>query len=63
MFHQTTCDVEAELGTDRGTPRTLTKHRLSIGLGAKISAQYFTYWGELEQRTWEYEEEFEPVRK
>ena len=56
-FHLTTDDVTAELDTHRVTPRTLTKHRLTRGLGGKIAVQYYTYWDGLERPTWEHEEE------
>lgn len=56
-FHLTTDDVTAELETHRVTPRTLTKHRLTRGLGGKIAVQYSTYWDGLERPTWEHEEE------
>ena len=57
-FHLTADDdLIAELDTHRVTPRKITKHRLTRGLGGRIAVQYLTYWDELERPTWEHEEE------
>ena len=56
-FHLTTDDVTAELNTHRVTPRKLSKHRPTRGLGGKIAVQYYTYWDELKRPTWEHEED------
>ena len=49
--------MTAELDIHRVTPQELRKHRVTKGLGGKISGQYYTYWGELEIPTWEHEED------
>ena len=56
-FHLTTDDVTAELDAHRVTPRKLSKHRLTRGLGENVGVPYYTYWGELERPTWEHEED------
>ena len=56
-FHLTTDDVTAELDPHHVTPRRLSKHRPTRGLGGEIPVQYYTYWDELEHSTWEQEED------
>ena len=56
-FHLTVDVVAVELDTHRVTPRDVTKHRLTQGLGGIIAVQYFTYWDKLERPTWEPEDE------
>ena len=50
-FHLMTDDMTAYLDTQRVTPRSLPKHRLTRGLGGKIAVQHYTYWDDIERPT------------
>ena len=56
-FNLAADDVNVELDTHRVTPRNVTKHKLTRGLGGKIEVHHLTYWDELERRTLEHGEE------
>ena len=61
-FHLTAKDVCMELDQRRINPTTITKHRISRGLGGKNAAQYYTSWDEVSVKTWEHETDLEQYR-
>ena len=58
-FHLTAEDVCMELDQFRIKPTTITKHRISRGLGGKNAVQYYTGWDEVTVKTWEHETDLE----
>ena len=58
-FHLTVDDVNIELDSYRVTPRSIVSHRILRGFSGTVSVQYLTSWNELENTSWETEQDLE----
>ena len=58
-FHLTAEDVCMNLNNYRIKPTTITKHRISRGLGGNNAVQYCTSWDEVTVNSWEHETDLE----
>ena len=56
-LHLTEEDVSVQLDTYRLKPTKIVSHRISRGMGGKLSVQYLVYWENLERPRWEHEED------
>ena len=55
-LHLTEEDVSVQLDTYRLKPTKIVSHRISRGMGGKLSVQYLVYWENLERPRWEQED-------
>ena len=58
-FHLTADDVNMETYSYRITPRSIVSHRTLRGFSGTVSVQYLTSWNELENTSWETEQDLE----
>ena len=58
-FHLTADDVSMEMDSYRVTPRSIVSYRVLRGLSKTASVQYITSWNELENTSWETEQDLE----
>ena len=58
-FHLTAEDVCMKLDNNCIKPTTITKYRISRGLGGNNAVQYYTSWDEVTVKTWEHETDLE----
>ena len=58
-FHLTVDDVNMETDSYRVTPRPIVSHRILRGFSGTVSVQYLTSWNELENTSWETEQDLE----
>ena len=58
-FHLTVDNANMETDSYRVTPRSIVSHRIPRGFSKMVSLQYLTSWNELENTSWETEQDLE----
>ena len=58
-FHLIVDDVNMETDSYRVTPRSIVSYRILRGFSGTVSVQYLTSWNELENTSWETEQDLE----
>ena len=58
-FHLTADDVNTEIDSYRATPGSIVSHRFLRGFSGTVSALHITCWDELENTSWETEQDLE----
>ena len=58
-FHLTVDDVNMETDSYRVRPKSIVSHRILREFSGTVSVQYLTSWNELENTSWETEQNLE----